>query len=105
MWSDVPGSADLAPRRRPRPQEFVIRNAQRERSPHLAHRSQLCVQPSAWTLLMAGAEGRPYSLVASSRYRQNAFAIPMCSGVLHSGSNNAGEHTNTVNAFAREVAT
>ena len=29
----------------------------------------------------------------------------ICSGVLHSGSNNAGEHTKILNAFAREVAT
>jgi hypothetical protein len=48
---------------------------------------------------------RVASLTAISKYRQNAFAILICSGVLHSGSNSAGEHTKILNAFAREVAT
>jgi len=34
-----------------------------------------------------------YIASAISKYRQNAFAIFICSGVLHSGSNSAGEHT------------
>jgi len=46
-----------------------------------------------------------YSLVAISRYLQKAFAIRICSGVRHSGSNNAGEQTKILNDFAREVAT
>jgi hypothetical protein len=40
-----------------------------------------------------------------SKYRQNAFAILICSGVRHSGSNSAGEHTKMLSAFARDVAT
>jgi hypothetical protein len=44
-------------------------------------------------------------LAAISKYRQNAFAIFICSGGQHSGSNNAGEHTKILKAFAREVAT
>jgi hypothetical protein len=44
-------------------------------------------------------------VVAISRYLQNAFAIRICSGVLHSGSNSAGEHTKILKAFARDVAT
>jgi hypothetical protein len=47
----------------------------------------------------------PYPGLASSRYLQNAFAIRICSGVRHSGSNSAGEHTKMLKAFAREVAT
>jgi len=43
--------------------------------------------------------------VASSRYLQNPFAIFICSGVWHSGSNSAGEHTNMLKALAREAAT
>src|ERR1700681_2951055 len=46
-----------------------------------------------------------HTLSAISKYRQNAFAIFICSGVLHSGSNNAGEHTKIDRHFAREVAT
>ena len=47
----------------------------------------------------------PYTLSASSRYRQNPFAILICLGVLHSGSNSAGLPTRTQMALAREVAT
>jgi hypothetical protein len=46
-----------------------------------------------------------HNAVAISRYLQKAFAIRICSGVLHSGSNSAGEHTKILNAFARDVAT
>ena len=46
-----------------------------------------------------------HSAFAISRYRQNAFAIFICSGVLHSGSNNAGEQTKILKARARDVAT
>jgi hypothetical protein len=42
---------------------------------------------------------------ANSKYRQNAFALRICFGVLHSGSNNAGEHAKMRSAFARDVAT
>lgn len=35
---------------------------------------------------------------------KNIFAIFVCSGVRHSGSNNAGEHTKMLNVLAREVA-
>ena len=48
---------------------------------------------------------RNHNSLASLRYRQKAFAIRICSGVLHSGSNNGGEQTKMLNAFAREVAT
>jgi hypothetical protein len=44
-------------------------------------------------------------LCAISKYRQNAFAIRICSGVRRSGSNSAGEHTRIDRHFAREVAT
>jgi hypothetical protein len=44
-------------------------------------------------------------VVVISKYLQNAFAILICFGVLHSGSNSAGEHTKMLNALAREVAT
>jgi hypothetical protein len=47
----------------------------------------------------------PHTLAAISKYLQNAFAMRICSGVRHSGSNNAGEHTKMLNARAREVAT
>lgn len=46
-----------------------------------------------------------HNTFAISRYRQNAFAMRICSGVLHSGSNNWGEQTRMLNALAREVAT
>jgi hypothetical protein len=41
-----------------------------------------------------------HALSAISKYLQNAFAIRICSGVQHSGSNNAGEHTKMLKAFA-----
>ncbi len=46
-----------------------------------------------------------YTLSASSRYRQNPFAILICLGVLHSGSNSAELPTKMQMALAREVAT
>jgi hypothetical protein len=46
-----------------------------------------------------------HRLFAISEYLQNAFAMRICSGVRHSGSNNAGEQTKMLKHFAREVAT
>ena len=42
---------------------------------------------------------------ANSRYLQNAFAILICWGVLHSGANTSGLATTTVRQRARDVAT
>jgi hypothetical protein len=42
---------------------------------------------------------------ASSRYRQNAFAIRICSGVRHSGSKSSGLPTSMQTHRARDVAT
>jgi hypothetical protein len=46
-----------------------------------------------------------HSAVAISRNLQNALAIFISPGVLHSGSNSAGEHTKMLKHFARDVAT
>jgi hypothetical protein len=49
-----------------------------------------------WRHRHRAAPRRPpysYNSDANSKYRQNAFAIRICSGVRHSGSNSAGEHS------------
>jgi hypothetical protein len=46
-----------------------------------------------------------HSALDISRYLQSALAIFICAGVLHSGSNSAGEQTRIDRHFAREVAT
>lgn len=60
----------------------------------------------AWPLGMGlvRAEHHPNS-VASSTYRQNAFASWTCRGVLQSASNSRGLPTNTQAHLARELAT
>ena len=57
------------------------------------------------SMLLTSRPCDSYSVVDNSRYRQNAFAICICSGVRHSGSNRAGEHTRMLKHFARDVAT
>jgi hypothetical protein len=46
-----------------------------------------------------------HNSAANSKYRQKAFAIAIWSGVRHSGSKSAGEQTNMLKHFARDVAT
>ena len=46
-----------------------------------------------------------HTLSTISKYRQNAFAMRICSGVRHSGSKSWGEQTRILKHFAREVAT
>jgi hypothetical protein len=47
----------------------------------------------------------PWITVASSRYRQNAFASCICRGIRHSASKTEGEPTRMHMHFARDVAT
>ena len=54
---------------------------------------------------LSATEDPAYSVLDISKYRQNAFAIRICSGVRHSGSKSAGEQTRMLRHRAREVAT
>src|SRR5258708_3227650 len=68
-------------------------------------------RPSHWISSLSAQEVVQVSIrltqsrVDISRYRQNAFAICICSGVRHSGSKSAGEQTKMLKHRAREVAT
>jgi hypothetical protein len=50
----------------------------------------MVIELSSVAILKFGGEAQAPSAI--SKYLQNAFAILICSGVRHSGSNSAGEH-------------